>query len=82
MGRYPSLSIPSGTDTGKSSIAGTFVKWDSRMELFVLLISSYSVCMANSIVRFSYNLATSYTYNDVATKASSRVSLNDDTYER
>ena len=37
------MSIPSGTDTGKSSTVGTFVKWDSRMELFVLPISSYSV---------------------------------------
>ena len=37
------MSIPSGPDTGKSFIAGTLVKWDSIIELFVLPISSYSV---------------------------------------
>ena len=35
MCQYPlgPMSIPSGTDTGKSSIAGTFAKWDPSVSI-------------------------------------------------
>ena len=29
--RYPSMSIPPGTDTEKSSMGGTLIKWNSPM---------------------------------------------------